>query len=486
METVFPKDFLWGGAVAANQIEGAYNIDGKGLSTADVVRYVPPAERGSLDELLGMSRSRLEEAIKDTKGNYPKRRGIDFYHQYKEDIALFAEMGFKVFRLSISWPRIFPNGDDSTPNEAGLEFYDRVFDELLKHGIEPLVTISHYEMPVELVRRYNGWASRELIELFVRYAEVLFTRYKGKVKYWLTFNEINCTLKAPFLGAGVIIEDEPNPKQTAFQGLHHQFVASALAVQKLRQIDSNAKIGCMLARKLIYPYTCHPLDVLQAQEENQMAQFCTDVQVRGCYPSFIRRHWQEHGVTIEMHPEDESILKENLVDYLAFSYYMSVTTSANPAEAAQASGNLSGGLVNPHLKSSEWGWQIDPVGLRVVLKEMYDRYQIPLFIVENGLGAIDRVENDGSIRDDYRIEYFARHIEQMGEAIKDGVELWGYTSWGCIDLISASTSEMRKRYGFIYVDQDDEGKGSLKRTPKKSFYWYKKVIASYGANLDND
>ncbi|MEK5162000.1 6-phospho-beta-glucosidase [Paenibacillus sp. FSL R5-0527] len=490
MASVFPKHFLWGGAVAANQVEGAYNVAGKGLSTADVVRYVPPEERGSLEELLGMTRARLEEAIADTEGNYPKRRGIDFYHRYKEDIALLAEMEFKVFRLSISWPRIFPNGDDEAPNEAGLAFYDRVFDELLKHGIEPLVTISHYEMPVELVRRYNGWASRELIGLFVRYAEVLFTRYKGKVKYWLTFNEINCTLKAPFLGAGVLVEGEVNPKQLAFQALHHQFVASALAVKRCRELDGEAKIGCMLARKLIYPYTCHPLDILKAQEENQMAQFCTDVQVRGAYPSFIKRYWEEHGVAIEMQPGDEVILRDNLVDYLAFSYYMSVTTSANPegavrGGAGQAAGNLSSGLANPYLESSEWGWQIDPVGLRFVLKEMYDRYRIPLFVVENGLGAVDRIEADGSIRDDYRIEYFARHIEQMGEAIKDGVELWGYTSWGCIDLVSASTSEMRKRYGFIYVDQDDEGNGTLERVRKKSFYWYKKVIASHGEDLGN-
>ncbi|WP_411831179.1 glycoside hydrolase family 1 protein [Paenibacillus macerans] len=377
MASVFPKHFLWGGAVAANQVEGAYNVAGKGLSTADVVRYVPPEERGSLEELLGMTRARLEEAIADTEGNYPKRRGIDFYHRYKEDIALLAEMGFKVFGLSISWPRIFPNGDDEAPNEAGLAFYDRVFDELLKHGIEPLVTISHYEMPVELVRRYNGWASRELIGLFVRYAETLFMHYKGKVKYWLTFNEINCTLKAPFLGAGVLVEGEVNPKQLAFQA-------------------------------------------------------CTDVQVRGRLPVVHQAVLGGTGVAVEMQPGDKAILRDNLVDYLSFSYYMSVTTSANPegavrGGAGQAAGNLSSGLANPYLESSEWGWQIDPVGLRIVLKEMYDRYRIPLFVVENGLGAVDRIEADGSIRDDYRIEYFARHIEQM---FKNGVELWGYTNLG--------------------------------------------------------
>lgn len=484
MKTVFPEHFLWGGAVAANQVEGAYREGGKGLSTADVVKYCSPEERGTLDELLSMTRGQLEAAIQDEQGNYPKRRGIDFYHRYKEDIALFAEMGFKVFRLSISWPRIFPQGDELEPNEAGLRFYDDVFDELLKHGIEPLVTISHYEMPVHLVQKYNGWESRELIEFFVRYAETLFERYKNKVRYWLTFNEINCTLKAPFLGAGIITEGREHPRQIAFQGLHHQFVASALAVKRGKEIQPQAQIGCMLARKLLYPYTCHPEDVLKAQTENQMAQFCTDVQVRGSYPSFIRRVWDEERIQVRMEPGDEDVLRNHTVDFLSFSYYMSMTTSADPAVTGTAQGNLSSGLKNPYLPASDWGWQIDPIGLRVVLREMYDRYQVPLFVVENGLGALDHVEADGSINDDYRIHYLAEHIRQMGEAIRDGVELMGYTSWGCIDLVSASTSEMSKRYGFIHVDQDNEGNGTLKRTRKKSFYWYRDVIASNGGQLD--
>lgn len=484
MRSPFPEHFLWGGAVAANQVEGAYNEDGKGLSTADVVKYCPPEERQGLEQLLAMSGPELAAAIEDQgEGNYPKRRGIDFYHRYKEDIALFAEMGFKVFRLSISWPRIFPNGDDPVPNEAGLRFYDEVFDELHKHGIEPLVTLSHYEMPVHLTTKYNGWESRELVGLFVRYAETVFERYRNKVKYWLTFNEINCTLKAPFLGAGILLDGKDNPKQVAFQALHHQFVASALTVKRGREINPGFQIGCMLARKLVYPYTCHPADVLKAQEENQMAQFCSDVQVRGYYPSYIRRHLERYGVQIEMQPGDEAVLRDNLVDFLSFSYYMSSAVSVNEEAGATTEGNLTKGLVNPYLASSDWGWQIDPVGLRVVLKEMYDRYQIPLFVVENGLGAVDTLEPDGTINDDYRIDYFAKHIEQMGEAVADGVDLMGYTSWGCIDLISASTSEMRKRYGFIYVDQDDEGGGTLRRIPKKSFYWYQKVIASGGADL---
>ncbi|MNJ38913.1 Aryl-phospho-beta-D-glucosidase BglH [compost metagenome] len=338
-------------------------------------------------------------------------------------------------------------------------------------------------MPVHLVQKYNGWESRELVAMFVRYAEVLFKRYKGKVKYWLTFNEINCTLKAPFLGAGIITEGRDNVKQIAFQALHHQFVASSLAIKAAREIDPQAKVGCMLARKLIYPFTCRPEDILQAQTENQMAQFCTDVQVRGYYPSFIQRQWKENQVQIVMEPEDEAILKKYVASFLSFSYYMSMTTSTDPTLTNKAEGNLSTGLSNPYLEASEWGWQIDPIGLRVVLREMYDRYQIPLFVVENGLGAADLLEEDGSVHDHYRIQYLAKHIEQMREAIADGVELMGYTSWGCIDLISASTSEMRKRYGFIYVDQDDHGQGTLARYRKDSFHWYKKVIASNGANF---
>lgn len=486
MPNQFPENFLWGGAVAANQVEGAYCEDGKGLSTADVVKYVPPGQRKALEHALSISRAELAAAISDTQeGNYPKRRGIDFYHRYKEDIALLAEMGFKVFRMSISWPRIFPNGDEKEPNEAGLRFYDDVFDELNRYGIEPLVTLSHYEMPVELVTRYNGWESRELVGLFVRYADTVFLRYKNKVKYWLTFNEINAVIRFPFLGGGVLTEGKENEKQAAFQALHHQFIASALSIKRAREINPEFQVGCMLARKLIYPYSCHPGDVLKAQGENQMAQFCSDVQVRGYYPSYIKRHLADYEVSIEMEPGDEAVLKENLVDFLSFSYYMSSTVSTDESITERTEGNLSSGLVNPFLKTSDWGWQIDPTGLRVVLKEMHDRYQIPLFVVENGLGAADVIEADGTIKDDYRIEYLAQHIEQMAEAIADGVELLGYTSWGCIDLISASTSEMRKRYGYIYVDQDDEGNGSLERIRKKSFYWYKKVIASRGSDLAN-
>ncbi|AYA75795.1 6-phospho-beta-glucosidase [Bacillus sp. Y1] len=479
----FPEGFLWGGATAANQLEGAYNEGGKGLSIFDMVQFVPKEERGNEIEMDVKSKKELEDLLAGKGGdNFPKRRGIDFYHRYKEDIALFAEMGFKTFRMSISWPRIFPNGDDREPNEEGLAFYDKVFDELLKYGIEPLVTLSHYEIPLSLVQNYNGWADRRVVEFFVHYAETVFNRYKGKVKYWLTFNEINISTLSPYIGSGILIDEVEHKEQTVYQALHHQFVASARAVKACHEIIPDAMIGCMLARMEVYPETCSPDDVLEAQKEDQMNLFFTDVQVRGYYPSYMLSYFEENDIKINMLPGDEEILLQHTVDFLSFSYYMSMVASGAPGKKKEK-GNFFSGVKNPYLESSDWGWQIDPKGLRITLKKMYDRYQVPLFIVENGLGAYDKVEEDGSINDDYRIDYMRAHIEQMKEAIKEGVDLIGYTSWGCIDLISAGTSEMSKRYGFIYVDQDDYGNGTLARSKKKSFDWYKNVIASNGEEL---
>ena len=479
----FPKGFLWGGATAANQLEGAYNEGGKGLSIFDMVQFVPKEERGNEIEMDVRSKKELEDLLAGKGGdNFPKRRGIDFYHRYEEDIALFAEMGFKTFRMSISWPRIFPNGDETEPNEEGLAFYDKVFDELLKYGIEPLVTLSHYEIPLTLVQKYNGWADRRVVEFFVHYAETVFDRYKGKVKYWLTFNEINVSTMSPYIGSGILIDEVEHKEQAVYQALHHQFVASARAVKACHEMIPDAMIGCMLARMEVYPETCSPDDVLEALKEDQMNLFFTDVQVRGYYPSFMLSYFEENDIKIDMLPGDEEILLQHTVDYLSFSYYMSMVASGAPGKQKEK-GNFFSGVKNPYLESSDWGWQIDPKGLRITLKKMYDRYQVPLFIVENGLGAYDKVEADGSINDDYRIDYMRAHIEQMNEAIKEGVDLMGYTSWGCIDLISASTSEMSKRYGFIYVDQDDYGNGTLERSKKKSFDWYKQVITTNGEKL---
>lgn len=478
----FPEGFLWGGATAANQVEGAYDLDGKGLSTADMVRYIPKAER-TKDHALDVTREEIEAILSGKEeGRFPKRDGIDFYHHYKEDIALFAEMGFKVFRLSINWARIFPNGDDAEPNEAGLRFYDDVFDECLKYGIEPLVTLSHYETPLQLTLKYNGWADRRVIGFFMNYAETVFKRYRSKVKYWLTFNEINVITLSPYTGGGVLVESAENKLQLCYQAAHHQLVASSLATKLAHEIIPGSQVGCMLARMTTYPATNNPDDILKAQKLNQMNLFFTDVHAKGEYPFFMKRYFEENDIHIQKEVGDNEILKAHTVDFISFSYYMSLSTSSSP-EAQTSSGNLMGGVKNPYLETSDWGWQIDPKGLRYTLNDFYTRYQLPLFIVENGLGAYDEVEADGSIHDEYRIDYLRKHIEQMQEAITDGVELLGYTSWGPIDLVSASTSEMSKRYGFIYVDQDDDGNGTLARSRKDSFFWYKQVIESNGETL---
>lgn len=465
----FPDGFLWGGATAANQFEGAYNEDGKGLSTQDVA---PKGIKGPITDV-------------PTEDNM-KLVGIDFYHRYKEDIKLFAEMGFKVFRLSIAWSRIFPNGDDLVPNEAGLQFYDCVFDELAKYGIEPLVTISHYETPLNLSKKYDGWVSRDLIKFYENYVRTIFTRYKDKVKYWLTFNEINSVLHAPFLSGGIYTDKEKLSKQDLYQAVHHELVASALAVKIGHEINPDFEIGCMVLSMPTYPLTPNPDDIIAVMKAEHMNYFFSDVHVRGTYPGYMKRYFRENNIHIEFAEGDEEILKHT-VDFISFSYYMSICETADPAQKVKGQGNIMGGVPNPTLKASEWGWQIDPQGLRYVLNQFWDRYQKPLFIVENGLGAVDELVEDElgnkTVIDDYRINYLNDHLLQVKEAIEDGVEVMGYTSWGCIDLVSASTAELKKRYGYIYVDRHDDGSGTLERYKKKSFYWYKEVIATNGESL---
>lgn len=472
----FPKGFLWGGATAANQCEGAYDVDGRGLANVDLVPHgknrfqvmngnVPSFEHGK-DEF------------------YPGLEAIDHYHHYQEDIALFAEMGFKTYRLSIAWSRIFPKGDEEQPNEKGLEFYENIFKECHKYGIEPLVTITHFDCPVHLIKEYGGWKNRKLITFYERLVRVLFTRYKGLVKYWLTFNEINVILHLPFMGAGLVVEEGENVKQAKYTAIHHELVASSLATKIAHEIDPNIMVGCMLAGGSAYPYSCDPEDVMAAKEKDREGYFFIDVQARGYYPNYAVKEFEREGIVIPFEEGDKELLKEYPVDFISFSYYSSKVGCAHP-EGDSAEGNMFRGVKNPHLKESEWGWQIDPLGLRITLNDLYDRYQKPLFIVENGLGAVDKVEADGSINDDYRIDYLREHIKAMGDAIElDGVDLLGYTTWGPIDLVSASTGEMSKRYGFIYVDRDDYGNGTLKRSKKKSFNWYKKVIESNGEYLD--
>ncbi|HBG5344246.1 TPA: 6-phospho-beta-glucosidase [Clostridioides difficile] len=468
----FKEAFLWGGAVAANQCEGAWNINGKGISTADV------ATAGSLSK-----QREYTDGIVEGK-NYPSHEAIDFYHRYKEDVALLAEMGFKCFRTSINWTRIFPNGDEEIPNEDGLKFYDNLFDECLKYGIEPVVTISHYEMPYALVEKYGSWRNRKLVDFYMNYCKTIFKRYKDKVKYWMTFNEINVISIHPFIPAGIKFKEGENEKQVCYQAAHHQFVASALAVKLGKDINPDFKIGCMILFPQSYAETCNPKDVQASNEFIDNTYLFTDVQVRGYYTNKAKKFFERNNINIKMRDDDEKILKDGTVDFIGFSYYMTVVqTSRNDGE--KSIGNMLGGIKNPYLQASDWGWQIDPEGFRIALNNLYDRYQIPLFCVENGLGAEDVVEDDGSINDDYRIEYLRRHIKEMKKAIEiDGVELIGYTPWGCIDLISASTGEMKKRYGFIYVDKNNYGDGTLKRSKKKSFDWYKKVIETNGEVLE--
>ncbi|MGT2756466.1 glycoside hydrolase family 1 protein [Streptococcus ovuberis] len=483
----FKTDFLWGGATAANQIEGAYQEDGRGLTTMDTltvgdrnkprqITYQTVDGRVYKDERLAMVPEGAVGYI-DPDDFYPSHTAIDFYHHYKEDIALFAEMGFKAYRMSISWTRIFPTGTEKDPNEAGLAFYDAVFDECLKYGIDPLVTLCHFDIPLYLADHYNGFSSRETVDCFVHYAETVFKRYGQKVKYWLTFNEIN--VLRSWLQLGI----HPNDEQTKFQAVHHLFIASARAVQLCHDLIPDAKIGNMVMYAPSYAMTAKPEDVLANIDYKRQVEFYLDVMVKGYYPAYKLKEFERKGIRITMEADDLDCLAKGTVDFISFSYYMS-TMSTTDTTVPKTPGNNILGYKNPYLEVSEWGWTLDPLGLRIALSEMYDRYHVPLFIVENGLGALDVVEEDGSINDDYRIDYLATHIRAMRDAVVlDGVDLMGYTPWGCIDLVAWSTGEMKKRYGFIYVDVDDRGQGTFKRIKKKSFYWYKEVIATNGESI---
>lgn len=473
-----PKDFLWGGAVAAHQLEGGWNEGGRGPSVSDVLTAGAH----------GVPRQITDGVIEGLR--YPNHNGIDFYHTYKEDIALFAELGFKCFRTSISWSRIFPKGDEDAPCEEGLAFYDRLFDELLKYGIEPVITLSHFEMPYYLAKEYGGWVNRKLIDFFVRYAVTVMERYKNKVRYWMTFNEINNQSNTDtdifgWTNSGIRFSEFENPKKALYQAVHHELTASALTVKKGHEINPDFKIGCMCSFVPFYPYSCNPDDVITALESMHERFYFSDVHCRGHYPAYAKKMWERENSAPVMEPEDEKILSEGTVDFIGFSYYMS---NAVRADTDKVNGDVNGGnahtVPNPYVKASDWGWQIDPKGLRYSLATLYERYELPLFIVENGFGAADELKPDFTCDDSFRIEYLKSHIEQMKEAVEtDGVELIGYTPWGCIDVVSFTTGEMKKRYGFIYVDLNDDGSGSGKRYKKKSFGWYQRAVASNGEEL---
>lgn len=477
-----PKDFLWGGAFAAHQFEGGWNEGGKGPSVVDVLTAGAH----------GVPRE-ITQTVEEDKF-YPNQVASDFYHRYKEDIKLFAGMGLKCLRTSIAWTRIFPNGDELEPNEEGLKFYDDVFDELLKYGIEPVITLSHFELPLHLAREYGGFRSRKVVDCFERFAKVCFERYKNKVKYWMTFNEINNQMDTGnplffWTNSGVVVEEGEDPKAVLYKVAHNELLASAKAVIAGKEINPEFKIGCMVSHVPIYPYSCNPDDVMAAKEAMRQRYFFADVHCRGHYPSYALKEFEREGYDIGMEEGDAEILAKGTVDYVGFSYYMSTTVKSdvhNENTGDIVNGALSNGVENPYIESSDWGWAIDPVGLRYALNRFYDRYELPVFIVENGFGAVDKVSEDGKIHDQYRIDYLKKHIEQMELAVNyDGVDLMGYTPWGIMDLVSFTTGEMKKRYGMIYVDRDNEGNGSMERLRKDSYFWYKNVIASQGENLES-
>lgn len=483
------KEFLWGGATADFQCDGGYLDGGRGLSTRDfetdgslenprVVTYRMP------DGTIGGARSSFfhPDSIPDgakvceAEGYYyPSHKAIDHYHHWKEDLELLAGMGCNVYRFSVCWSRIFPTGEEDAPNEEGLGFYDQLIDEMLRLGMEPLITIYHDELPFYLAEKYDGWSSRHTIDCYLKYCRVLFERYGKKCRYWLTFNEINAV--RGYAACGTHKADD----QTHYNAVHHMFLASAQAVEMGHRMMPGAMFGAMYASSALYPATCKPEDIFCHMQKRRETLFFIDVMARGYYPSYTGDIFRRRGVKLHRESGDDEILKRGTLDFISFSYYRSNVIST------ETKTNVIGGDPNPYLKSTPWNWPIDPTGLRYVLNEFYDRYQKPLFIVENGMGAVDKVEEDGSIIDDYRICYLRDHLKEMMKAVlEDGVELLGYTMWAPIDLVSLSTGEMAKRYGFIYVDMDDKGNGTLKRSKKKSYDWMKQVIATQGESLWDD
>lgn len=478
MKTIerFPDGFLWGGAIAASQIEGAWREDGKGIGICDLFIYDPNKDVSSL-HTSHMTKDEVAFAIEDKTGYYPKRNGIDFYHTYKEDLKYLKEMGFKTLRFSINWCRIFPNGDDSEPNEKGLQFYSDFIDEVIANGMEPIISMLHYEIPVGITKTYGGWHNKTVIELFINYGKTLLDHFGDRVTYWIAINQINLFHIEPFNSLGICIDSVLNYEEAAYQGIHNQMVATAYIKQYAKEHHKNVKIGTMLADLTAYPESSNPDDAVLALHHNRMSYYMSDVQFRGAYPQYILRYFKEHKYKITITETEENILKLNTLDFLAISYYFSQMVSYEKLKD-----DYIGSVKNPNLKTNPWGWNIDPKGLYHCISQYWDRYQKPIMIAENGFGQYDKIE-DGYIHDDYRINYLKQHIEQLKECVKDGVDVFAYCSWGPIDLVSASTQEMEKRYGYVYVDIDNFGKGTKQRIRKDSFYWYKEVIASNGEKL---
>lgn len=469
------KNFLWGGSISAHQCEGAWNEDGKGLGIMDLVTsgtYETPRE--------------ICKTIEEGK-HYPSHKGINFYHNYKEDIKLFKEMGFKALRISIDWSRVFPNGDDEKPNELGLQFYIDLVDELKKNDIEPIVTLYHFEMPYNLVTKYGSWVNRKIIDFYLKFCETMFLSLKGKVKYWITFNEMNHIDPSTeasdiftYIIAGLKFSELKNPAQTLAEVGYNMTVASVKAVKLGHNIDNENKIGCVFGLQPIYAYNCKPQNAFTAFKEMYRDFYQVDAMCNGYFPKYKLKEYENMGIYLKWVEEDKKAFEEGKIDFIGINYYSS---SVGHSEE-EGEETLFGGVQNPYLKKSKWGWAIDPEGLRYLINAVYRLYGKPIIITENGLGAVDILKEDKTVDDEYRIEYLKAHLEQLKLAVEeDYVECFGYLMWGPIDLVSATTGEMKKRYGFIYVDKNDDGTGDGQRYRKKSFEWFKKVIATNGENL---
>lgn len=473
----FPTSFLWGGAIAACQAEGAWDVDGRGVSTSDLHRYQKGFDRKHIEQEGGGTKQEIEALLHDQQGYFPKRHGIDFYHTYKEDLALMKELGLKNFRTSIAWSRIFPKGDEEIPNEKGLQFYDQLIDEIIKQGMEPIITMSHYEIPLHLVLTYGGFANPKVVDFFVRYAEVLLKRYKGKVKYWIPFNQVNLLPTVMFGSLGIYNNQSEDMNTLMYQAVHHQFLANAKTKALAKRIDPEAKLGVMLADCTFYPNSCKPEDIVLTMKRNRMQYFFSDVLLRGAYPGYALRYFENEGIRLQIEESEEKVLKQNTMDFLAISYYASYVIDAEVHTMEPGSMKQ-----NPNLEPTPWDWRMDPLGLYNCLSQYWDRYQVPIVVAENGFGAIDVLE-DGCIHDSYRIDYYQKHIKVIKDCIEEGVDIFAYCAWGPIDIVSSSSAEMSKRYGFVYVDQDDEGKGRKRRIKKDSFAWYQNVIKTNGETI---
>ncbi|GCF94657.1 6-phospho-beta-glucosidase [Enterococcus florum] len=473
----FSQDFLWGGSIAAHQTEGAFDQDGKGL--------------GIMDLLTSGSYLRPREITKEIESGkrYPSHEGIDFYHRYKEDIRLFADMGFKALRISIDWSRIFPNGDDVQPNQQGIQFYSDLVDELLKYGIEPIVTLYHFEMPMAIVEKYDTWKNRATIDLYLRFCQVMGEALKGRVKYWITFNEMNhidpkteVSDIFTYILAGLKNSEIEEPQKTLAVISYNMTLASVKAVKLLHDLDPKNEVGCVFGLTPSYPKTCQPENMLKSFQDTLQEFYQIDAMVGGRFPKYKLFEYQKMGITLDYLDENQPAFAEGKIDFIGLNYYMSAVSTIK--ERSDQEGAFFGGELNPYLEKSEWGWSIDSVGLRYLLNFVYHKYHLPIMICENGLGAEDIPSKDGTINDDYRIDYLQKHLSELKKAIfEDGVECFGYLMWGPIDLISATTGEMKKRYGFIYVNKHDDGSGDLSRVPKKSYYWYRDMISTQGVNL---